>query len=1241
MSRPGKHRALRVVLYVLGATLLLVVVAILGAVALLDVPAVKTQVEHKLSEALHGNVTWDALQIRLLPAPRAVLQEVSVDLPGHMDVTVEQAQAQLRLLPLFVGRAEITVISITRPSLRIDIAPSSSEKEKKGTTATDPVAAYRSVMERVVEGLRKFAPNTRLEIVDASVEIVAPNIPPVQLRNVSLQVQTQTSGAELAGSLTSNFSGDLKVAARVEFADLSGTFSLDVADVKPQPWLDRALANTKFAIGIAPAELHARARTDAKTTLECDFQLGISSMQIARAERRLQISEISLEGNAAAHEHELEVALGPLRLGSLVPAAQATLRITNDADKPVLTLEVPRIDLGALREAAITIAGDHEVVRTYAPRIRGGEISDLRLKAESDTWKTLFALDHLVASATLTNAAVVVPIVEREVTGLGGHVELADATVALTAARAQLERSKLTDGTAHYSFRDKIASATAGFELDCAPALDIAQVMVPQAHRKGLDHIQSASGTLKGNATLALDHRDWKVSVDAWRSDGTVRLDKLPWPVTVYAGRALISHGRVSFSRASGLVGASSFDDASARLTLVHPLHIDAASGHAILSLGEIYPWLKSQEKLAHALRDIPSVTGSAQLWLHALSGPTKPISAMAFEANLRPEHVVVEITKLPAPVTIDGGALNVDTNTVKIDRATVQMLDARGLLSGTIQDYRIKRLQIAAAVSDGVIGGNSMHWIWQEAHVPMHLQPKTPLPFVIERVSWGPDRALDAQALVQFDAGPKITVTAAWQPGVLDIRRLDIKDAISDATLSLQSKDRVVHARFSGSLFGHSLDAMFNLRHQHVGHVGGDLRLTLDLERRGRTTAEGSLQAEALNFSDLLHQPLKLDRLDITGNGTVLRIKEAVLNWAQQVATIKGEVKRGERTPIITAELDSPGIVIDALLPAGEETVEETWPDSADKRVAHSVHKPDRAKGASILQKLWPLPVTGQLKVRAGFIEYKERRVEPVTATLTLAEQQIRFALEHAQLCGVAFPLSVEIEPQHAAASVHIDARKQQLENTLHCLSQRQVLITGDFDAGADLKTQGDFNQLLKNLQGTVRFEARKGKVIKFALLGSILKAKDVSALFKHGGAQLEKDGFSYRRLAANGHFEHGQFIVEEAAFDAGTFGLAATGWISVLDGNTQLNVLVAPFGLIDRLVRAIPIFGYVFGGTLTSVPIGVSGDIRHPKVVPLEAAAVGSELNGIFTRMFKLPSKPKTPSSSSQESNLSRPEE
>jgi hypothetical protein len=97
----------------------------------------------------------------------------------------------------------------------------------------------------------------------------------------------------------------------------------------------------------------------------------------------------------------------------------------------------------------------------------------------------------------------------------------------------------------------------------------------------------------------------------------------------------------------------------------------------------------------------------------------------------------------------------------------------------------------------------------------------------------------------------------------------------------------------------------------------------------------------------------------------------------------------------------------------------------------------------------------------------------------------------------------------------------------------------------------------------------------------------------------------------------------VDQGAFDSDAVGLAATGTIGLLDRRTSLVVLVAPFSTLDRVARQVPLFGYIFGGALTSVPVGVSGDIRNPLVVPLGPGAVTSELVGIFQRTLKLPSK------------------
>ena len=191
-------------------------------------------------------------------------------------------------------------------------------------------------------------------------------------------------------------------------------------------------------------------------------------------------------------------------------------------------------------------------------------------------------------------------------------------------------------------------------------------------------------------------------------------------------------------------------------------------------------------------------------------------------------------------------------------------------------------------------------------------------------------------------------------------------------------------------------------------------------------------------------------------------------------------------------------------------------------------------------------------------------------------------------------------------------------------------MLITGEFDLKADLATHGRPEELARNLKGTISTEARDGRMMKFALIGNILSMEDVNALLEKKEPGLEAAGFPYRSITAAGRFEAGRFVLEESAFHSSAVGLAADGWISLLDYKSQLTVLVAPFSRVDELVRKVPILGYIIGGTFTSVPVGVSGDIRYPVVVPLGPRAVTSHLLGIFERTLKLPGKLITPAES-----------
>jgi hypothetical protein len=98
---------------------------------------------------------------------------------------------------------------------------------------------------------------------------------------------------------------------------------------------------------------------------------------------------------------------------------------------------------------------------------------------------------------------------------------------------------------------------------------------------------------------------------------------------------------------------------------------------------------------------------------------------------------------------------------------------------------------------------------------------------------------------------------------------------------------------------------------------------------------------------------------------------------------------------------------------------------------------------------------------------------------------------------------------------------------------------------------------------------------------------------------------------------------VVEEAFFDSDAVRLAVSGRVGMLEPNSQLTVLVGLLTHVDRITGAIPIIGDIFGGSMTALPISVSGDIRDPTIIPLGPRAVTDQLLGIFERTLKLPGK------------------
>lgn len=1091
MDKPSARRrwksAARYSVYFIAILGLLLVAAALLLPEFLDTPRVRAEIQRVLSEAVRGKVAWDELRIRILPAPHGVMRKARLEIPQIANVSAEEARADLRLWPLFRGRVEITAVSVTRPVIRIEVAPSATveEKAQEKKPTPDIFVLYRSVMAPIVDAVRKFAPDTVVAIEEAELEVCVPDAPPMRLSKLSLRARAGAAGMALDATAASEYWSSLALAARVEYSDLSVKASLRGANIKPQAWLERYVGNVP--VGVSPAAVHLRveARTDARTALEGEFDASTDSVDITRAGERVNIPDVRVKGSAKFGAQEIFVSVDEIRLGTSKIAAGELRFAAKDGA------------LSGHSSYDLDLAQGMDYTRRLAsPTVREALSSLQPVTGRAEGRVKLALVPHgwsVGVNVHKSDVAVQVRDLPGPVRLGGGVVEIDRHKVKLDHVALSLPAGKVLLSTLQYLFKDGSTAGDASFDLDVARSLELARRALPQENREALADIQTAAGRIGGVAKFAVGRGSWKFGVDAQKSEA------------------------------------------------------------------------------------------------------------------------VLGIRQLPGPVKIAGWSLDAGPASVTIHRAAVSLLDATAIVSMTIDEFATGP-RVQGAVAEGTIGEQYLAWVWSRAGLPVRYEPTAPIRIVVPRIAWHPDRAVEVQASAQFVSGPGVTVNLAWAPGALDIQRATIKDGRSDAELALRVKDRVLEGRYAGALHSTSIAAVLKRAKMPSGNIAGDLRFTIDREHPQRMTADGQLKGEALDLASLIGQPLRIERIDLATDDVALRVREATVDWAGQRVTLRGELRRSDRGPVIDAQLESPVINLDVLLPSEEKIAAEVRP----KPVTGGEYAPSR---------MWPLPVTGRIAVRADSVQRGRYKIAPVAATLMLEEQRAHLDLERADLCGISLPLTLEATPQGYSASARIAAQKLQLEQTAHCLSGEHVEITGLYDLTADISTQGELAVLRRNLKGTVHADARDGKVMKFAMLGNILSMGNVASLMGPDSPKLDDQGFPYRTLIVAGHFEGGRFIVDEGAFHSDAVGLAANGWISTTDFSSRLTVLVAPFSRADQLVRNVPLVGYIIGGTFTSVPVGVSGDIRNPLVVPLGPRAVTSEVLGIFERTLKLPAKLITP--------------
>ena len=246
---------------------LVVLVIALGAVALqmADTPAVRAEIQRRLSDALHGKISWQALEVDLFPLPRGVLRRVELQVPGAA-ASADELQATVSFWPLLRGEVHLAALTLRRPQIRLE----------KNEQQSSPAAGYRETAESVVRALRAFAPGTELRIDDASLDVPLQG-KVLELRGVSVQAETGGAAAEARIVAASNLWKRLRIDARLDYATFATRAEATVEEV------DLA--------ALAPAELKVDGRVSASAKLVMEEELR-AELEISRTDARLHLAQL-------------------------------------------------------------------------------------------------------------------------------------------------------------------------------------------------------------------------------------------------------------------------------------------------------------------------------------------------------------------------------------------------------------------------------------------------------------------------------------------------------------------------------------------------------------------------------------------------------------------------------------------------------------------------------------------------------------------------------------------------------------------------------------------------------------------------------------------------------------------------------------------------------------------------------------------------------------------------------------
>jgi hypothetical protein len=902
------------------------------------------------------------------------------------------------------------------------------------------------------------------------------------------------------------------------------------------------------------------------------------------------------------------VALTVNRLSSKDPGLflSGVFRVNPSANMISLEAKGKGLDISSVRNAALGLAGDVRIVQKIFDILRSGTVENISFQSTGSFPGDLGKTKNMKIKGRVNKGGIVLSRLDLDFRDVSGDCDITEGILQGSDLKGEIMHTRISDGKLRIGLKGKDAL----FKADAAVAADLTDVHAvlrrivknPAFHQE-LGHIKAIGGSAEGRLVLGESLASVRAKVEISKMKFSVNYDRVPLPLSVDQGSFSYDEKGVAVKNLAGTIGKSALSGLSARLQTGGSSYLEILSGKAGIDTGEVHRWLSSYEKLKEPLRKIASLSGRLNLSSVTFQGPARDSQAWNFKISGQAEKLVINTSLLPGPLTVNSGKFETQPGQLTFSDAGAGFLDAStavsGFLNTSLENARKGDIRLS-----GTVGPKALQWIKNAFSIPEYIRTDQTIAVSGARLTWQEKGETTFQGAMKTGSGQSVAIELTKGRDRLTISRLDVADPVSKASFSIDLQEKNKKLSFKGRLDTSTAAGIITTPQVQGGMVKGEIKAELNEGDVAGIIAQGRLQGEKIVLPWKKEMPLRIDSLDMTAEKGSITIGSSRLMLGENAISLKGNVASKAVGLVVNMDVSSDRIVWDALVkPDGDSTKEQQQSGKKNK----------------------PLTVQGVIRLKAGIIEYGGNQTAPFNADIVMSTERTDIRVMESRTCGVNMTGDISLAGGEAKGEMGVDVRfdavNQELKPTVLCLSKGKSDATGLFTLKGHLKWRGKSEDFKKGVEGKVEFIAKKGIIYRYKTLDTVFDFLNKGEELRGQMPDLDKSELSYELFKINASVGNGSLAIEEAIFDSALIEVVAQGSLNLMDNQLDLNVMVAPLRQVNKFIGKIPVIGTVFGGSVISVPVKVTGTPADPQVSYLSPSAIASNLAGMMKRTLNLP--------------------